>query len=82
MTKKIKGYATSTIRATQPGWRFNMDYGFVRGEVVIKKESVPLITSKEGYNYYLLTVDTYGFSYLLVNPHRLTQSPRSLTPTA
>ena len=60
MTEKIKGYATSPIRATQPGGRFIMDYGFVRGKVVIKKEDVPLITIKEDYNCYLLIVDKYS----------------------
>ena len=47
MIEKIKGYAASPICPTQLGGRFNMDYGFVRGEVVIKKENGLLITSKE-----------------------------------
>ena len=37
-----------------------MDYGFVRGEVVIEQENGPLITSKEGYNCYLIIVDEYS----------------------
>ena len=37
-----------------------MDYGFVRGNTTIKNETGPLITSKEGYNCYLLIADEYS----------------------
>ena len=37
-----------------------MDYGFVRGKEVIKNEDGPLITSKEGYNCYLLVADEHS----------------------
>ena len=64
-TAKIKGYNKSPIRATLPGGIFNMDYDFVRGEVVIKQEDGPLITSKEGYDCYLIIVDEYSCHILV-----------------
>ena len=60
MTTKIKGYKKEPDRATQICRRFNMDYGFVRGNDTIKNEHGPLITSKNGYNCYLMIVDEYS----------------------
>ena len=37
-----------------------MDYGFLRGGVVIKQEDGPLVTSKEDYNCYLIIVNEYS----------------------
>ena len=41
-----------------PGRHFHMDFGFVRGSTyTIKQEHGPTITSKDGYNSYLLIID-------------------------
>ena len=41
-----------------PGQHFRMDFGFVRGsQYSIKQEDNPTITSKDGYNSYLIIVD-------------------------
>ena len=60
MTQKIKGFNKDPERATVPGGRFCMDYGFVRGNDITKPDDGPLITSKEGYNCYLLIADEYS----------------------
>ena len=60
MTEKIRGYNKNPLRATSTGERFNMDYGFVRGSTTFKNETGPLITSKEGFNCYLLIVDEFS----------------------
>ena len=60
MTDMIKGYNKQPARATQRGGRFNMDYGFVRGKTTFKNEDGPLLTSKDGFNCYLLAVDEYS----------------------
>ena len=60
MTAQIKGYNKNSLRATTQGEWFNVDYGFVRGKEVIKNGDGPVITSKEGYNYYVLVVDEYS----------------------
>ena len=60
MTAKIKGSNKDPHRATTPGGRFNMDYGFVRGAHTTKNEDGPLITSKQGYNCYLLIADEFS----------------------
>ena len=46
------------IPNAKPGQHFHMDFGFVRGSsYTIKQEDGPPITSKEGYNSYLLIID-------------------------
>ena len=60
MTNKIKGYNKDPLRSTTQGERFNVDYGFVRGKEFFKSEDGPLITSKDGYNCYLLIVDEHS----------------------
>ena len=46
------------IPKTTPGQHFHMDFGFVRGsQYSIKQENNPTITSKDGYNSYLIVVD-------------------------
>ena len=84
MTKKIKGYHKTPDHATEQGERFNMDYGFVRGKTTIKNESSTLITSKDGFNCYLLVVDeflgTYGYFYPPTKLHPSTPSHPS-SPT-
>ena len=60
MTNKIKSFNRTPDRATLSGRRFNMDYGFVRGEKTFKNENGALITNKEGYNCYFLIVDEFS----------------------
>ena len=60
MTEQIKGYNSNPLRAQGPGRRFNMEYGFVRGKSVTKGEDIPLITSRNGYNCYLLIASKYS----------------------
>ena len=60
MTMQKKGHATNPTRADEPGGRFKMDYGFVRGKLAIKNENGSLTTSKDGYNCYLLIVYEYS----------------------
>ena len=60
MTSKMRGYNKILDRATIPGGRFHMDYGFVRSKHTTKSEDGPLTTSKEGYNYYLLITDKHS----------------------
>ena len=60
MTAKIKNYNKEPDHATQICRRFNMDYGFVRGENTIKNEHRPLITSNNSYNFYLMIIDEYS----------------------
>ena len=73
MTNQIKGYSKKTDRTTEQGGRFNMDYALVRGEKTTKNENGPLITSRAGYNCYLLIVDGYSrhlwIFLLLTNLH-------------
>ena len=46
------------IPNSTPGQHFHMDFGFVRGsKYSIKQENNPTITSKDGYNSYLIVVD-------------------------
>ena len=46
------------IPNAKPGQHFHMDFGFVRGSTyTIKQENGPTITSKDGYNSYLLIID-------------------------
>ena len=59
-TQMIKGYNKDPVRANKSGRHFCIDYGFVRGKSVTKTEYGPLVTSKEGYNCYLLIVDEYS----------------------
>ena len=68
MTKQIKCYNNNPTRATKPGQRFCMDYGFVRGKEILEDDKPPspdnthepLMTSKDGYNCYLLIVDEFS----------------------
>ena len=60
MTKKKKGFNDNPGRAIEPGGRFNMDFGFVRGNTVTKAEDGPLLTSNKGYNCYLLIADEFS----------------------
>ena len=42
----------------KPGQHFHMDFGFVRGSNYnVKEEDGPTVTSKDGYNSYLLIID-------------------------
>ena len=59
MTKKIKEYDETPDCATEQAGRFDMEYGFVQGKTAIKNESGILITSKNGFNCYLLVVDEF-----------------------
>ena len=59
-TTKNKVYSKDPNRATKICGRFIMDYGFVRGNDTIKSEDGLLITSKDGYNYYLMIINKYS----------------------
>ena len=56
-----------------PGQHFHMDFGFVRGsQYTIKQEDGPTITSKDGYNSYLLVIDRasrYTWIFLSQSKH-------------
>ena len=56
-----------------PGQHFHMDFGFVRGSTyTIKQEDGPTITSKDGYNSYLLIIDRatrYMWVFLTTSKH-------------
>ena len=70
VTTKIKGYSKDPERATKVCRRFNMGYGFIRGNDTIKSEDGPLIISKDGCNYYLMIIDEhrrYMWLFLFAN---------------
>ena len=56
-----------------PGQHFHMDFGFVRGSTyTLKQENGPTITSKDGYNSYLIIVDRatrYMWVFLTKSKH-------------
>lgn len=69
LTKAPKG-KTETFEASKPGERYHMDFGFVRGPKYIAstrrnklqkrpQQKNPIITSREGFNSYLLITDAY-----------------------
>ena len=59
MQKTAKSHTTSaTQKTTGIGQRFYMDYGFIRGEAENGKKKI--ITSKDGYNCYLIIVDEFS----------------------
>jgi len=60
MTTQIKGYNKDPTRATIPGQRFFMDYGFAHNKETTKQEYGLLLTSKDGFNYYLLIENDYS----------------------
>jgi len=60
MTQQIKGYNKTPDRSTEQGGCFNMDYGFVKGKTTVKNENALPITSKDGFNCYLLVVDEFS----------------------
>ena len=63
----IKGFNKDPHHVSTSGERFVMDFGFVRGKYKIKKEDGPLITSKDGFNSYLLIMDVHT-RYMWVFP--------------
>ena len=65
MTDQIKGSNKHPDRANTPGGRFNMDYCVIRGAHTTKNEDGLLITSKEGYNCYLLIADEFSRHLLI-----------------
>ena len=56
-----------------PGQHFHMDFGFLRGsQYTTKEESNPTVTSKDGYNSYLIIVDRasrYTWIFLTKSKH-------------
>ena len=70
------------IPNAQPGQHFHMDFGFVRGSTyAIKKENGPTITSKDGYNSYLLIVDRatrYMWLFLTASKHPPVETARKV----
>jgi hypothetical protein len=73
MTKQIKGHSKNIARATKPGQRFNMDFGFLRGKEAQRVPGLPLATSKDGFNCYLTIPDefsrfTWVFPFASKNP--------------
>ena len=67
MTKMIKGFNKDPHQVSAPGERFVMDFGFVCGSYKLKTENGPLVTSKDGFNSYLLIMDVYSH-YMWVSP--------------
>ena len=58
-TKHMAGYSPSFPDITQPGLTFQMDFGFVRGSDYAHRDADNrLITSIDGYNSYLLIMDS------------------------
>lgn len=64
-TTMIKGYNKHPLRATTQCAKYNMDYGFVRGKTTFKNEEGQLLTSKDGFNCYLLVAEEYT-CYMLI----------------
>ena len=64
MRKSSKSHLHSTTQNSTvrgPGQMFHMDFGFVRGSDFKNKESDgKIITSRDGYNSYLIIVDKYS----------------------
>lgn len=61
------------IPNSSPGQHFHMDFGFVRGsKYTIKQDDNPTVTSKDGYNSYLIIVDRasrYSWIFLTKSKH-------------
>ena len=70
------------IANANPGQHFHMDFGFVRGSTCTKKqEDGPTITSKNGYNSYILIVDQatrYMWVFLTSNKQPSTELARKV----
>ena len=70
------------IPNSTPGQHFHMDFGFVRGsQYSIKQEDNPTITSKDGYNSYLIIVDQasrYTWIFLTTNVTSFGEGPHHL----
>ena len=60
MTKQVKGFNKTPEQAVQLGGRFEMDFGFVRGETMYKNEDGTLLASKGGFNCYLIIADEFS----------------------
>ena len=62
-----------TIPNASTGQHFHMDFGFVRGSAyTIKQEEGPTVTSKDGYNSYLIIIDRatrYTWIFLRATKH-------------
>ena len=56
ITQMKKGFNEDPIRATVPGQRFFMDYGFIRAHT----ENGKILQSIDGYTTYLLIADEYS----------------------
>ena len=54
-----KGHNTRPSWATVPNERFQMDFGFVRGNTILEDKYGKLITSKDGYTWYLLVLNKF-----------------------
>ena len=61
------------LPTASPGQYFHMDFGFVRGSnYTVKQEHGPTITSKDGFNSYLIAVDRatrYTWIFLTKSKH-------------
>ena len=67
--KLVGSSEMSKRKATGPGQQFHMDFGFVRGsEYSEKNEKGKVITSRDGYNAYLLIVDKFtGYIWIMLS---------------
>ena len=65
---KLKNNDTRDSHTYGPGQMFHMDFGFVRGsEFKEKEEDGRIVTSRDGYNAYLIIVDKYsGYTWIML----------------
>jgi len=61
-----------TFKVERPGQNFHMDFGFVRGsDFKENNEDGRIITSRDGYNCYLIIVDKYsGFTWIMLSDNK------------
>ena len=67
---KLTGISEMSKRkVTGPGQQFNMDFGFIRGsEFSEKNKEGKVITSRDGFNSYLLIVDKFtGYVWVMLS---------------
>ena len=77
LTKMIRNYGKKQASDYKPGECFQMDFGFVRGQIrnnstTSNSTSLPLQTCHNGYNCYLLITDVctcYTWVFLLASKH-------------
>ena len=64
--------AEPTFQVERPGQQFHMDFGFVRGsDFKTKNDDGRIITSRDGYNCYLIIVDKFsGYMWVMLSNNK------------